>query len=603
MSRTRFPPNTPVDGLDQALDELRAEAASRAAVQARGGVISGLAVEVGSVSTAVTLRAGTAMTPGGIRMALGSDLVNLPLASATLGARNYVCLFLTREVSRSRGTIGIGRILTTEYDDIVTAAVLSEAAFNALPSTSLDETVRTLDRAVVRAIVTARGPGAALVAADIQTVLAPTETVRTVSGLTIPGAVVVAASTTNALGTGTVTFDPVGNRWRWQAPTDGSAGSYVNTSTAGEYTLTSTNGATLTLFIDPALYGLVVGSGSTVTQTLTIAEFASPAVAAASAIDREHRAQRGGVIPTASNPHGVDGREHGRLVRQRGSRIIGEDITGVGQGAILRDLLRLSADPHTAWAGWSGVEVNAAANEVTFAVNARKNGTLWSLIDSGNPAYALRVRTASPSGVTIQYKGSLVTPWADNAWDVTTQVNNQGMSTPGVFLPAVQNVQLTAAQTTYTWFGPEVSSWPSANSEVRRSVGDPGSIANADRIETPSNVTAAAELATALKLPHGNTLTNVRYQVSNNGGNTRFAVWRQALATGVWERLHASEVNPGALALADSGTAYDLACTTNNVIDNENYRYVAVTRVLTGGQIFFFGVRTTTTQTTLNPPG
>lgn len=279
------------------------------------GVVSGLQASVSSVNNVlVDVSAGTAFSTNGERLVSDEGAAGLSLADYTLDGLNFVCVCYgeTQESPQANAVDG-----TTSNTQVVTAAtikVFSRYGLLNVAASSDNLSVDALDRLVIVAVVRANGPGIALTSGRITNApstlrWATSSQPSNITGVTItrysqsmPSSFAVErAAGSNPLlrlvytvGTGQITL---------RAPGDTVAGTGVNISGGGNFTILS-NGGTHSMTISVAAAALPP-TGGPFTDDLSVESIYEPDAPMGFARDELHRSLIGSGLPTDVNPHGL----------------------------------------------------------------------------------------------------------------------------------------------------------------------------------------------------------------------------------------------------------------------------------------------------------
>ena len=212
------------------------------------GVYSGLAVTVNSSNnTRIDVAAGGGYCPNGDAVVVTVPQSGLNLADYTLGVKNYVLAVYDELQSLPEAHETDGTTRNTRATVNPRMVVLTESAYNALPSSSIILSNNAKDRALVCAIVTANGVGIGLTNGSITSPTLFKNSFQSNQPAAITGVQIITIDSNTTPGTGTLSFNAGTKQLTWQAPGEGSPGSTITFTTSGAYAVTSSGGKTLLL--------------------------------------------------------------------------------------------------------------------------------------------------------------------------------------------------------------------------------------------------------------------------------------------------------------------------------------------------------------------
>lgn len=401
-----------------------------------GGVTSGLAVTVGTTTTAVSLAAGNGYVPNGAYVELATASSNMALADPTNGNANYVGL-MYREVAdqagahETQGTAPTRRVLRS-----CEAKVLSAAQYAALPLSNADLTQDARDRFLICREVTAAGSGVALgVAGAAPPGPAPAAYERLLTSTqpsTITGVEVTAVDPATSTGTAVLRFNVAARTLGWAAPGASQGAAQAVGSTDGA-TLTLVTGGgsgrTLTVRVYPSLMPL---SGADPTdENLTIGTLYEPRARRLTTVDEQHRHTLGSLAPSTTNVHGQSVANLIAAILQVPQTIwAGAGLTGTVAGTLTPRYqrvgttvgdrvfefafpLRGSSRVVRVYTGVPGSLTEA----FVVTVNARWLSTaLWQKDVDGDTAFKWAIDV---NGLSAVWRAAGAGTWADSAWSNT----------------------------------------------------------------------------------------------------------------------------------------------------------------------------------------
>ena len=285
---------------------------TRGRTQGEFGVVQGLEVSVnGGDNTKIDIDVGEAYTGGhftnenlkgspnaGEYIKVDVKITGKALADYTLNAKNYVILTYSETSSIPLTTRDAMATYDTIYTGTYAASVITEAAWNGYSPSEKEQRVLV-------AIVTGNGAGsppAALYPTNITQCTQPHRHPYTNQPSNITGVTIVQASSTTAIGDGTLrwTYAAI-NTLEWMGPADMGYGTAVNVTSSGTYTVYSAGG--LSYLIITVEYGLI--STSSQTDTITVSDMYGRTIPLASAVDQAHRDMFGSGKISPNNPHGI----------------------------------------------------------------------------------------------------------------------------------------------------------------------------------------------------------------------------------------------------------------------------------------------------------
>lgn len=317
----------------------------------QGGRVSGLTVQVVTGQSVFSLLSGTAYTPRGDLLELVNTVPNVVLKDYTLGAVNYLCLIYQETASTPEAHESTGTTLNTTAVGNPVFQVLTQAQYNALPTSSngnlrlnlqtADLTTLAQDRIYIAAEIIGKGfttgtpntynkagdSGDDFLAGNI--VQAPAVTVVKTAAQanppTITGVNLKALSSTVALGTGSLTLTVVSTTsWTltFTAPGD-SAGTPVNVSPGEtpQTVLVPSHTASMVLTVE-VISNLLPTAGGPFTNTVTVYNLYDAIGQGLSAADLLHRSKLGSYLPSSVDPHGMGFTDFGQQIAVIGSPIV-----------------------------------------------------------------------------------------------------------------------------------------------------------------------------------------------------------------------------------------------------------------------------------------
>jgi hypothetical protein len=232
----------------------------------------------------------TATVSGGV----ATNIFGVALADYVNGTKNYISLVYVEDEAYplSERTFPF-----TAHDTVVTetysVSVMTEANWNLLSAADLNE--RTL-----LGIVTARGAGVAITAADIDQFVQPKTHPTPTQPITITGVTIVGVSGETPTGSGTLRYDSTTHTFFWAAPldTEGSGQAVLNSC---QVTVTSAN------LVDYIVINVDYGSlpVGNLSDTITIRALYGRTIPMACAKDTAHRDMVGSGVVSVTNPHGI----------------------------------------------------------------------------------------------------------------------------------------------------------------------------------------------------------------------------------------------------------------------------------------------------------
>lgn len=265
--------------------------------QSSTGVVSGLVVSVNpGDGTKIDVTAGSAFSPAGSYMTLGTGRTGLTLALNTLGAKNYVLLVYDEAQSDQESHTSDGTLRYTKATNSPRVIVLTDSAYAALPPSDSVLSNNARDRATILAVITATG--GVLSATDIASPPSFSPVLGATIQNTLPGVTALLIGAGTNTGTGSLYWDGSGFL-TWTAPGD-TAGTPVAVSTSQAYTLTSGGGYTFK--VDIAFSVLPITAA---TANVTVYDVYSQTASRMSLKDSYHRSLVGSGTPSANNPHGM----------------------------------------------------------------------------------------------------------------------------------------------------------------------------------------------------------------------------------------------------------------------------------------------------------
>lgn len=451
MERSLYPDSVEVDQTVLAYTESTkiAQLLTRTLALGQTGIVSGLTITINSVNTSLfDIAAGTAMVTNGELAIMASAQVSNPLASATLGALNFVMMnYVETEIGPEPSENGVD-VEQTMVTSQGTISILTQSQYSALLPTQL------ATMAVI-GIITATG--GALSASNVTqsqpyiSVLAPSQPV------TVTGVEIVGIDYSTAVGTGLLEFNaspPTSAnptvptpRIRWTAPGDTAPGAYVNIPTNGDYILTSNNGHTLTVSVIAVNLSLINQSDNITVQSL----YSQPAPRATGA-DWLHRTYVGTGTPSKQNPHALSfedlgGSPNGQ-VEQHQLLMHSNGIRRESNPIFLLCSVILVSGPSPDFISITngiagdvclvdGVQLSAVTNtQIVFTSSVVSTIALYDLmIDSGgNPQRAIRVQhpasPAVPGVVVIDLDDAIGASSVSLTYDFTSNTLQWGNGTP-----------------------------------------------------------------------------------------------------------------------------------------------------------------------------
>lgn len=312
------------------------------------GIVSGLVVSVNSIDTSkVDVALGVAYAANGELLTVPTALPNNPLADYTVSTQNYVVLFYTEVQSAPEAHEDLGITLNTAATGSFRLKIYTVVQYNALLATSLDLTQDARDRACIIAIVTGGGIGTPLTVNSIQNGPIWTNITAISQPQVITGVAVTAIDQSTLVGNSLlalvrpISADPT---LSWAAPTAvgiDTAGTPVSIPVDGIYTLTSTNGRTLTIQVVKLNLNALATN-----EILPVSSLYAQAVAHFSARDEQHRHMLGSGQPTSKNAHGLTFADIGGstigILQEHQDRWHANGIIKTTQPPLARSLLTLS---------------------------------------------------------------------------------------------------------------------------------------------------------------------------------------------------------------------------------------------------------------------
>lgn len=263
------------------------------------GVVSGLSVTInGGDNTKVDISSGYGYAPNGEYVELGTSQTAIALAGITFGYVNYILLMYDEVNSSPEAHETDGTTRYTKATVSPRVVVLSAAQYTAMAATDAVLSNNAKDRALLVAIVT--GTGGALTTSAIQQSTTFNAVLQSNQPNNITGVLITNIDPNTSTGSGTLSYEYTPQRIRWQAPGEGSPGSWTTLTTSGQYTVTSSGARTLTLNITASTLPLTNQS-----DTITIANVYGQTIPHFTAIDSHHRSLTGSGVPSTTNPHGM----------------------------------------------------------------------------------------------------------------------------------------------------------------------------------------------------------------------------------------------------------------------------------------------------------
>lgn len=297
--RSLFPEGVAVHQrhLENESDQRIADVTRIVSGQSSTGVVSGLVVSVNpGDGTKIDVTAGSAFSPAGSYMTLGTGRTGLTLALNTLGAKNYVLLVYDEAQSDQESHTSDGTLRYTKATNSPRVIVLTDSAYAALPPSDSVLSNNARDRATILAVITATG--GVLSATDIASPPSFSPVLGATIQNTLPGVTALLIGAGTNTGTGSLYWDGSGFL-TWTAPGD-TAGTPVAVSTSQAYTLTSGGGYTFK--VDIAFSVLPITAA---TANVTVYDVYSQTASRMSLKDSHHRSLVGSGTPSANNPHGM----------------------------------------------------------------------------------------------------------------------------------------------------------------------------------------------------------------------------------------------------------------------------------------------------------
>lgn len=285
---------------------------SRASHMAKYGVVSGLTVTPNSATpTLIDIAGGNGYVPIGEYVEVSTAQTSQQLASYISGDKNYVLVMYSETQTDYAPHETSGLTKPTRAEILATIRIVTEAQYNALPATSSTMSVDAKDRALVVAVVTAKGNGIALTQSNIESpssfgeakyvsVLGANGTVHA-QPVNITGVTIIRVSGDTEPGdNGELSYVVSPKSLSWKAPGESALGSAVLVTNSDAITLVSSGGKELTL--DMAFTRLPITNAS---DTLKVSNLYSQSIPRFSSVDVHHRSLIGGGQPTYNNPHGM----------------------------------------------------------------------------------------------------------------------------------------------------------------------------------------------------------------------------------------------------------------------------------------------------------
>ena len=264
------------------------------------GVVSGCEVTInGSSAVLIDIASGSGYTPNGEYIEVSSASTQ-SLADYANGVDNYVLAVYYETNLELQPHETNGESYPTSAIRSSRLVILTETEYNALSDTDDNLNNNAKDRALILAIVTAKGTGVSLTSNDVAlpTIFDTAITASKTNNIT--GVSLITLSRNTESGTGILSYTSATQRITWQAPDDTNPGASQVISTSGTYTLkSSTISKTITILVVSSL------PGSNATDNVTISNIYAQDISRLSSEDIQHRGLLGSGIPTTTNPHGL----------------------------------------------------------------------------------------------------------------------------------------------------------------------------------------------------------------------------------------------------------------------------------------------------------
>jgi len=266
------------------------------------GVTSGQVTVNTLNNTLIDISAFTGYTPNGEYIESTTAETARQLADYTNGTINYVLGMYTETNTLLKPHETNGNSYPTAAARSYRIVIVTEAQYNALPTTDDNLNNNAKDRALIIGKVTARGVGVALTSSDITNATTFGSAISAVKTSNIAGVQIYNVDRTTMAGTGSLSYAAGGQQLTWKSPDPlDTYGAAVTVSTSGIYEVKS--GTFL-----KSLYVIVTSPslpGTNQTDTVTITNIYSQSVSRYTAEDIHHRSLIGSGIPTTLNPHGL----------------------------------------------------------------------------------------------------------------------------------------------------------------------------------------------------------------------------------------------------------------------------------------------------------
>lgn len=242
------------------------------------------------------------------------------LVDYTSGVKNYISIVYGETTDTPLDEIYYPFVAhDTLVHESYSVSVLTEANWNLL-------TIAQLRERVLVAIVTARGAGVPLTAADIQQTVQPKNLPIATQPTNITGLSVNNVADITAIGTGTLRWEVTTLKLYWTAPGD-TEGVGVVISTSGSYTIYS---GTTTYYI--IVYAISASMPAVnATDTIYIQSMYGATFPRYSAVDSVHREMLGHGVPSIFNPHATSlndlsgaGFDHAALFHVNGISVLAD---------------------------------------------------------------------------------------------------------------------------------------------------------------------------------------------------------------------------------------------------------------------------------------